>query len=495
MMFDREMDDPQDDGAQKTDDDSDKSYADFLEALRAREAALPVPDVGQRLHAKLVNFGEETSFLDYGGRSEAIMESRHLRDEEGTPTKKIGDTVEAYVIANDEGVVLAPAFTPGPDEALQALREAQRSGVPVTGKVKGVNAGGLDVELAGKRAFCPASQVDLGFCPDASVFVGKTLEFKVIEFAEMGRRIVVSRKVLLQQEKEENAARLRASLAPGVEREGIVARMEPFGAFVDLGGLDGMVHVSEISHDRVNIPTDVLKVGDKVHVRVLEIGKDAKGRDRISLSIKAAQQDPWAQIPEEIAPNAKLAGRIVRLADFGAFVRLAAGIEGLIHVSEMGTGQARHPREVVREEQEVQVRILAVDHEKRRISLSMRDPVEESGQTPRVGMTVEGLIRAHKPYGVFIDLPMFGNRVSGLLPLEETGVRKGGDLSKSFPAGEKIEVTLQQIDEKGRIRLAIPRAAPVATARPASQGPSRGAGSAMAEALRKAMEAQQKASS
>jgi small subunit ribosomal protein S1 len=268
--------------------------------------------------------------------------------------------------------------------------------------------------------------------------------------------------------------------------------MEAFGAFIDLGGIDGMVHVSEISHDRVADPSAALKVGDKVHVRILEIGKDAKGRDRISLSIKAAQQDPWTMIPEEIAPNATLAGRIVRLADFGAFVRLAAGIEGLIHVSEMGNGQARHPREVVREEQEVQVRVLNVDHEKRRISLSIRERVEESGSTPRIGMTVEGLIRAHKPYGVFIDLPSFGSRVSGLLPLEETGIRKGGDLSKRYPAGGKIDVTLQMIDEKGRIRLVIPGAAPAAAAKAAPQGQGRGAGSAMADALRRALEAQQK---
>ncbi len=479
------------DNEEEIDDAAAKSHADFIEALRIREEVLPVPDVGQRLHAKLVSIGEETAFLDYGGRSEAIMESRHLRNEQGEPLSKAGDTVEAYVIANEEGVVLAPAFTPGPDEGLQALREAQRSGVPVTGKVKGVNAGGLDIELAGRRAFCPASQIELGYCPDASVFVGKNLDFKVIEFAEMGRRIVVSRRVLLQQQKEENAARLRESLAPGAEREGTVARLENFGAFVDLGGLDGMVHVSEISHDRVNDPAEALKVGDKVRVRILEIGKDAKGRDRISLSIKAAQQDPWTRIPDEIVPNATLTGRIVRLADFGAFVRLAAGIEGLVHVSEMGNGQARHPREFAREAQEVQVRVLAVDHEKRRISLSMRDSVEESGQTPRVGMTVEGLIRAHKPYGVFIDLPSFGNRVSGLLPLEETGVRKGGDLTKRYPAGERIEVMLQQIDEKGRIRLAIPGAIHAPAAKTAVQGPGRGAGSAMADALRRAMETQQ----
>jgi small subunit ribosomal protein S1 len=492
MIHENESNDPRDGAEEQRDDAAAKSYADFLEALRLRETVLPVPDVGQRLHAKLVSIGEETAFLDYGGRSEAIMETRHLRSEEGELRSKVGDKVEAYVIANEEGVVLAPAFVPGPDEALQALREAQRSGIPITGKVKGVNAGGLDVDMSGKRAFCPASQIELGYCPDASVFVGKTLEFKVTEFAENGRRIVVSRKVLLQQQKEENAAKLRDSLAPGDEREGTVARLEDFGAFIDLGGLDGMVHVSEISHDRVNNPADVLKVGDKVRVRVLEIGKDQKGRDRISLSIKAAQQDPWTQIPDEIVANATLTGRIVRLAEFGAFVRLSAGIEGLVHVSEMGNGQARHPREVAREEQEVQVRVLAVDHEKRRISLSMRDSVEESGETPRVGMTVEGRIRAHKPYGVFIDLPAFGHRVSGLLPLEETGVRKGGDLTKRYPPGEPIEVTLQQIDEKGRIRLSIPGVVNAPAARTTAQGPTRGAGSAMAEALRRALEAQQK---
>lgn len=425
------------------------------------------------------------------------METRHLRGHDGQIAVSPGETIEAYVTENAETVTLAPALAPGPDMALQALREAHQNSVPVSGKVTGLNAGGLEVDLSGNRAFCPASQIALGYTADLSTFVGQSLTFKILEFGDGGRRIVVSRRPLLMEEKEANAAAVRERLQPGAEMDGTVVRMEAFGAFIDLGGLDGMVHVSEVAHDRVNHPAEALKIGDRVRVRVIEAAKDPRGRDRISLSIRAALSDPWNELPRELAPGVRMQGKVVRMADFGAFVRLAPGIEGLVHVSEIRNEKTNHPKDVLREGQDVEVRILQVDPMKKRISLSMRDesaPAAAGTSAPHAGMKIEGVVRAHKPYGVFIDLPSLGNRVSGLLPLEESGVPRGGDLAKQFPAGERMEVTIQQVDEKGRIRLSIPRAdfapsaAPTRGSQSAPSGPSRGVPNAMADALRRALE-------
>jgi small subunit ribosomal protein S1 len=466
--------------------------AEFLEAMRKLDHVLPIPNVGQKLHAVIRSISGDHAFADYGGRSEASIELKHLRSPEGDLVVEIGQRIEAVVVANEEGVVLAPNLVPDHSDVVRQLRDAQRSGIPVSAKVVGVNAGGVDVQVGGMRAFCPVSQIDATYCPDPSVFIGQTLEFRIQQVDDAGRRIVLSRRALLQEKKEEAAAQLRASLRAGEERDGTVVRLERFGAFVDLGGMDGMVHVSEISHDRVQTPEDVLKVGDRVRVRVLEIGRTEKGRDRISLSIKAAQADPWLSARTELQDGKSVSGRVVRLADFGAFVQILPGVEGLLHVTEIRDEPLGHPSEVLKEGETIEVRILSIDEPRRRISLSMRTPGTAVSFVQAIGTTVEGIVRAHKPYGVFIDLPGFGARTSGLLPLEESGVGRGGDLVKRFPVGEKIKVTVDQIDEKGRMRLALP--AETAGRAPVAGGPKRGAGGAMAEALRRAMEGSQKPS-
>ncbi|MBD3161920.1 MAG: S1 RNA-binding domain-containing protein [Candidatus Eisenbacteria bacterium] len=454
----------------------------FRNAMSRGDTVTPTPEVGEKVRGKILSIGDEDCFVDFGGRSEATIAIAALRNSDGEMTASVGDEIEAYVVSNDDGVVLDTSFTAPPSEALEKLREAHTAELPVTGKVTGVNPGGIEVDLSGVRAFCPISQIDIGFTPDPSSYVGKSVDFRILEFGEGGRRIVVSRKMLLQKKKEEEAARIRESLHVGEVRDGTVVRMESFGAFVDLGGIDGMVHVSEISHDRVRQPSDVLKVGQTVRVQVLEIGKDAKGRDRISLSIKATRQDPWIDVAHQLEVGSVVTGTVVRLTDFGAFVRLLPGVEGLLHVSEIRDERVDHPRDALKEDETVEVRVLGIDTRRRRISLSMRTPGATGGKA-KVGAKTEGEIRAHKPYGIFIDLPAFGPRVSGLLPLEETGLPRGADLSEKYPSGQKMEVMIQQIDEKGRIRLAMPTA----------QGSglnlgNRGATSAMADALRRAME-------
>ena len=222
-------------------------------AAQAAGAAAEIA-VGMKVKGKVVSVGEEHTLVDFGGRSEAVAETRHFRAEDGSVGVKPGDAVELFVVEAGEQVVLAPSIRADARAALRQMREARTAGVPVTGRVTSVNSGGIEVDLSGTRAFCPLSQIEAGFCADASVYVGRTLEFLVTSVGETKGSVVLSRRALLRRGEEEQARRLLASLKPGDELDGTVARLESFGAFVDLGGVDGMVHVSEIRHERLGPP-------------------------------------------------------------------------------------------------------------------------------------------------------------------------------------------------------------------------------------------------
>jgi len=356
-----------------------RALADFERgAAAATGAARSAAEVavGDRVRGRVVSIGAEHALVDFGGRSEAAVEVRHFRDPDGTLRLRAGDALELFVIETGDQVVLAPALRADPHGALRQVREARAAGVPVSGRVTGVNAGGLDVDLGGVRGFCPISQVELRYCEDASVYVGRTLEFLVTSVGEGREGAVLSRRKLLERLAAEQARKLLASLAPGAELDGTVARLEPFGAFVDLGGIDGLVHVSEIRHERIGDPRDALRVGEQVRVRVLRIETGKDGRPRIGLSIKAATPDPWSGIEQRFAPGARVRGVVARLADFGAFVTLAPGIDGLVHVSEAAGRRLNHVREALQVGQEIEAVILAVEPSKRRIGLSIRAALE-----------------------------------------------------------------------------------------------------------------------
>ncbi len=337
----------------------------------SRGAATDV-EVGIRVRGTVISVGDEHILIDFGGRSEGVAETQRFRNEDGSVRAAVGDLLDLFVVEAGDQVVLAPSLRPDPRAALRQLREAQAAGVPVAGRVTGLNAGGLAVEIAGVRGFCPVSQIEAGFCADPSVYVGRTLEFLVTAVEEGRGGAVLSRRKLLRRAEEESARRLLASLKPGDERDGTVARLEAFGAFVDLGGVDGMVHVSEIRHERTGHPREALREGEKVRVRVLRIESGKDGRPRIALSIKAAMPDPWVGIEQRFAAGARARGTVVRLADFGAFVNLAPGIDGLVHVSEAAPHRIDHVKEVLAAGQLVEALVLGVDPAKKRISLSIR---------------------------------------------------------------------------------------------------------------------------
>jgi small subunit ribosomal protein S1 len=372
--------------------------AQFAAALQAFEHAEPkpaekaprgvtAPRVGQRVRGRIVAVNGDVLLLDIGGRSEAVADAREFRSEAGELTVKVGDALDLHVAEAGETLTLARgARRQGGRVSLAALRQARTAGLAVRGKVTAVNTGGLTVDVNGVRAFCPVSQIDDHFVEDTSSYVGRVLEFLVSEVDESRSRAVLSRRRLLQQEAEARAKERLAALAPGQDLDGTVTRMEPFGAFVDLGGVEGLVHVSEISHARVSHPREVVSAGEKVRVRVLKLDTGKDGRPRVALSLKAVAPDPWAAAAQTFTPGQRVPGVVVRLADFGAFVNLAPGVDGLVHISQVSHTRVAHARDVLSPGQAVEVVVLAVDPERRRISLSIRDAVERPVEPSRMSL-------------------------------------------------------------------------------------------------------------
>ncbi len=332
--------------------------------------------VGEKVTGILQEIGSSVAFVSYGGRSEAAIDTLELKDESGNLKYKTGDTLEAYV-ASIEGEVRLTLSLKSSNSDL--LRQAFESGIPIEGKVTGFNPGGLVVNVSGARAFCPMSQIDTRFCEDPAVYAGQTLTFKILELR--GRNnVVLSRRAYLAEENAKQANELRKKLVEGAEMTGVVTRMERFGAFVDLGGVEGLIHVSEIGHTRVENPGDVLQKNQEVRVKILEIKNLGEKNERISLSLKALQEDPWDKLVNQFSEGAIITGKVVSIQNFGAFVELAPGVEGLVHISQLSSGKRiSKPGEVVSIGQEVKAVIREINRKQRRISLSMR-AVEEDAQ-------------------------------------------------------------------------------------------------------------------
>jgi small subunit ribosomal protein S1 len=360
-------------------DGDDQDSTEFAAMLDAAGAEPAEPKPGEEVTGTIIQIGEQDAFVDCGFRNELPLAVAELRQEDGSLTHKTGDRITAHVQKTGDGLKLTMAINIR-EAGRKALAEAYAAGTPVRGKVGETNKGGFSVDLGGVRAFCPFSQIDVRRAEDPSLFVGREFDFKIIEYAEDGRNIVVSRRALLQAKRESAAAETRATLQLGDVREGTVTRLVPFGAFVDIGGVEGLVHISQISHQRVGHPGDVIREGQDVRVKVLEIQNLGQGRsERISLSMKALASDPWPETAASLVPGTDVTGRVTRLVDFGVFIELQPGIEGLIHISELANRRIIHPREVLNEDEQIQVRILDVDLDRRRISLSRRQAADYDG--------------------------------------------------------------------------------------------------------------------
>lgn len=396
--------------------DSGEDFGALLDAFEKEQATgaqkRPRLQVGDRLSARIVSFGAEAAFVDLGGKAEGMVPIAELTDEDGSRTAAVGDTVEGVVTSlADDLVVLRVRAGRGP-AAPAELQQAHAHGLPVEGTVQAVIKGGVEVAVAGARAFCPISQLDARYVEDPAVFVGQRLSFRITRYEEgrgRGANIVLSRRALLEEEAQARAAAARSALAVGKVVRGRVTSLASYGAFVDLGGIEGLLHVSELGHERVGHPCEVLSVGQEVEVEVRKIEKpDGKGRERISLSRRALVEDPWPEEAARLTPGTRRAGRVARLESFGAFIELAPGVDGLLHVSELAAGARRelhHAREALKVGQTVEVSVLGVDVANRRISLALAAPGEEaeaaasarSAEPPGFGSMGDFFERARKP--------------------------------------------------------------------------------------------------
>jgi len=365
---------------------SGESFEDLLKQFdRAHpDSRQGDPKVGERVRGTLVSITEDYAFVDLGGKTEGRMEIAALRNAEGELAVAAGDSVEASVTGRDpdSGTLLLGSQHGHKYHGLDEVRQAYSQGLPVQGQVTGAVKGGMEVQIAGLRAFCPASQADIRFVEDLSEFVGQRLDFRITKL-EGGRRpnLVVSRRVLLEEEQRLRAEATRAQLEEGAVLSGIVTSLKDYGAFVDIGGLEGMIHVSELAFGRVKHPSEVLGVGQPVEVAVLRIEPATGGRQRekIALSIRALARDPWTDADQRFVVGARVQGTVSRLQPFGAFVELEPGVDGLVHVSELGAGRrVNHPSEVLKVGDRVEATVLGVDMERRRISLSL-DQAEGTG--------------------------------------------------------------------------------------------------------------------
>ncbi len=439
---------------------ADDSFASlFAQSGGGNRKSGPSVKVGARIEAAIVQITANAVFVDLDQKRQAYLDRAEVLGPDGQLTVKVGDKLVAHVLEIDGrsgSVRLGRSL--GKNGDVSSLELAREQGISVEGKIAAINKGGAEVELYGVKAFCPTSQLDNRFVQDPTSLIGKTLQFKVTEIREGGRSIVLSRRAHLEVEAREAMDKLLTTLAPGAVVKGTVSGVRDFGAFVDLGGVEGLVPASELSHDSRVRPADIVNVGDAMEVQVKEIR--GAGRDtKITLSLKALSADPWEAI-EVIAPVGRVvSGAVTRLADFGAFVRLGSGIEGLLHVSEL-PGRVDHPSKVLAEGQALLVVVRSVDRGAKKISLALAPEGSTAGTAAQsrslpVGTILKATVDRIETFGVFVQVEGTSGRAGrGLIPNAELGVPRGADLRKLFPEGHAVTAKVVETGE-GRLRLSI----------------------------------------
>ena len=318
-----------DDEDRPTAGDAPEEEEDFASMLEESFEAASYSE-GELVEGRIVSLARDVAFIDIGGKGEASIDMEELVDPDGETDVKVGDIVQAVVVSTRGGLRLSHKLARGA-ATRERLNDAYRAGLPVEGRVEKSIKGGYEVRVAGQRAFCPISQIDKAFTEDPSVHEGQVYNFRIIEYKEDGKNLVVSRRALIEEEEQEQAEAIRHTIVPGADLSGRVASVRPFGAFVDLGGgIQGLLHVSEMGWSRVSDPADIVKPGDEITVRVLRVDE---AKNKISLGLKQLQADPWAGARDTYEVGQLLMGRVTRVADFGAFIELEPGIEALAHAS------------------------------------------------------------------------------------------------------------------------------------------------------------------
>ena len=434
--------------------DSTEDFAALFEAsIKARRFK-----EGQTIEGTIVAIGPEVAFVDVGGKGEAQIEIEELKDADGDIEVNVGDRIQAVVVSVAGGLQLSRKLARGAASVRQ-LEDAYRAGLPVEGKVESEVKGGYEVRIARQRAFCPFSQIDI-FRSEPATHIGKVYAFRITEFKEGGKNLIVSRRALLEDEQKARAAEVRQSIVEGAVLKGRVASLREFGAFVDLGGgVQGLLHISEMGWSRVSDPSEILKVGEEVTVKVLRVDAAAGEKQKISLGLKQLSDDPWSRVQETYAVGQVHAGRVTRIADFGAFVELEPGVEALAHMSTFPpTGKSGGWTGQVAQGMTGAFEILSIDPEKKRIGVALLPEgsaraggAATSSSEIVPGARLKGKIERHEKFGVFVFL---APGRTGLIPMSETGVPKEADVARAFPIGSEVEVAVLEVDPSSRrIRL------------------------------------------
>jgi len=425
----------------------------FEESLTRQEMR-----IGEVITAEVVRVDMNFVVVNAGLKSESFIPVEEFRNDAGEVEAKVGDFVSVAIEALEDGFG-ETRLSRDKAKRLSAwmdLEKALETGELVTGVISGKVKGGLTVMANGIRAFLPGSLVDIRPVKDTTPFEGKTMEFKVIKLDRKRNNVVVSRRAVLEASQGEERQKLLQTLSEGSVVKGIVKNITDYGAFVDLGGIDGLLHITDLAWRRVKHPSEVLNVGDEVTAKILKFDQE---KNRVSLGMKQLGEDPWVGLSRRYPTSTRLFGKVTNLTDYGAFVEVEQGIEGLVHVSEMDwTNKNVHPSKVVQLGDEVEVMILEIDEERRRISLGMKqclpNPWGEFAINFKKGDRVKGQIKSITDFGVFIGLP---GGIDGLVHLSDLSWSATGEEAvRNYKKGDEVEAVVLAIDtERERISLGI----------------------------------------
>ena len=425
-------------------------FEESLKGLETRQGAV--------VKGTIVAIQKGFVLVDTGSKSESAIPAEEFFNAQGELEVQVGDVVDVVLKAVDDGFgeTVVSRSDAKRNEAWIVLEKAYDEQATVLGLVNGKVKGGFTVELNGVRAFLPGSLVDTRPVRDADHLLGKELEFKVIKLDQKRNNVVVSRRAVIESESSQDREEVLANLSEGAEVKGTVKNLTDYGAFVDLGGVDGLLHITDMAWKRVKHPSEIVNVGDEITVKVLKFDKD---RTRVSLGLKQLGQDPWAAIAENHPVNSKLTGKVTNLTDYGCFVEILDGVEGLVHVSEMDwTNKNIHPSKVVSLGDVVEVMVLEIDEERRRISLGLKqckpNPWTQFAETHNKGDKVVGKIKSITDFGIFIGLE---GGIDGLVHLSDISWNvQGEEAVRNYKKGDEVAAVVLQVDAvKERISLGI----------------------------------------
>ena len=430
----------------------------FAELFEQSQSALSKLRSGAIVTGTVVEIRNDVVVVNAGLKSEGIIPIEQFKNENGELEIAVGDDVKVALdaIENGFGETMLSREKAKRSLVWDELEEAQTANAAVTGRISGKVKGGFTVDIKDVRAFLPGSLVDVRPVRDPSYLEGKELEFKIIKLDRKRNNVVVSRRAVVESEHSEEREQLLDKLVEGAVVKGVVKNLTDYGAFVDLGGIDGLLHITDMAWKRVRHPSEVVNVGDELEVRVLKFDRE---RNRVSLGLKQLGEDPWVAIARRYPTGTRLLGKVSNVTDYGCFVELEPGVEGLVHVSEMDwTNKNVNPAKVVQVGDEVEVMVLDVDEERRRISLGMKqtraNPWEAFAAIHKKGDKVSGTIKSITDFGVFVGLD---GGIDGLVHLSDISWQTTGeDLVRNFKKGDEIEAVVLAVDpERERISLGL----------------------------------------